>query len=36
LSMPIHMNLWLFKPEGPTDGKSVEIIIHEFKYTPLP
>ncbi|WP_295123914.1 glycoside hydrolase family 16 protein [uncultured Chitinophaga sp.] len=36
LSMPIHMNLWLFKPEGPSDGKSVEIIIHEFKYTPLP
>jgi hypothetical protein len=33
LEMPVFMNLWLFDAP-PTDGKDVEIIIHEFKYTP--
>jgi hypothetical protein len=36
LQMPVHMNLWLFKAVPPTDGASLEIIIHEFKYEPLP
>ena len=34
LSMPVFMNLWLFDAP-PTDGKPVEIIIHQFKFTPL-
>lgn len=34
LPMPIYMNLWLFDAP-PTDGNPVEIIIHEFKFTPL-
>lgn len=34
LSMPILMNLWLFNGVAPSDGNSVEIIIHEFKFTP--
>ena len=29
---PIHMNLWAFKGRPPTDGKEVEIIIHDFQY----
>jgi hypothetical protein len=35
LQMPIHMNLWLFKAVPPSNGNAVEIIIHEFKFTPL-
>lgn len=35
LSMPVHMNLWLFDGLAPSNGKEVEIIIHNFKYTPL-
>ncbi|WP_379664209.1 glycoside hydrolase family 16 protein [Pseudopedobacter beijingensis] len=35
LSMPILMNLWLYEGNAPSDGQSVEIVIHEFKYTPL-
>lgn len=33
LSMPVLMNLWLFGGNAPSDGKSVEIIIHSFKFT---
>jgi len=33
LSMPVHMNLWLYDGFAPSDGKEVEIIIHNFKYT---
>ncbi len=33
-AMPVHINLWLFKGNAPTDGKQVEIIIKNFKYTP--
>lgn len=37
---PVHINLWVF-PYGsddfyPTDGKPVEVIIHDFTYLPLP
>lgn len=35
LSMPVLMNLWLFKGIEPADGYSAEIIIHDFKFTPL-
>jgi hypothetical protein len=33
LAMPVHMNLWLYDGNAPSDGKEVEIIIHNFKYT---
>jgi hypothetical protein len=29
---PLHINLWAFQGKPPTDGKEVEIIIHDFKY----
>jgi len=31
--MPIHMNLWLYDGNAPSDGKEVEVIIHNFTYT---
>jgi hypothetical protein len=34
--MPVYMNLWAFHGVSPGDGKPVEIIIHDFKFTPLP
>jgi len=33
ISAPLHMNLWAFKGQPPTNGQEVEIIIHDFKYT---
>lgn len=33
LPMPVFMNLWLFNAP-PADGKPVEIIIHQFTFTP--
>jgi hypothetical protein len=32
--MPIHIYLWLFKGAAPKNGQEVEIIIHQFKFTP--
>jgi hypothetical protein len=32
LSMPVHINLWLFDGHPPADGKTVEIIIRSFTY----
>ena len=32
--MPIHINLWLFKGLAPKNGQEVEVIIHQFKFTP--
>ncbi|SEW35850.1 hypothetical protein SAMN05428988_4403 [Chitinophaga sp. YR573] len=34
LSMPVMMNLWLYNGVAPSNGQNVEIIIHEFKFTP--
>ncbi len=34
-TMPIHINLWCFKGRPPTDGQPVEIVVREFKFTPL-
>jgi hypothetical protein len=31
---PIFMNLWSFEKKPCANGKTVEFIIHEFKYTP--
>ncbi|MGN7819445.1 glycoside hydrolase family 16 protein [Chitinophaga sp. 22536] len=36
LNMPILMNLWLMNGTAPVNGQSYEVIIHEFKFTPLP
>ncbi len=32
--MPVHINLWLFKGLVPKNGQEVEVIIHDFKFTP--
>jgi hypothetical protein len=32
--MPVHMNLWLFRGNPPTDGQGVEVVIHDFTFTP--
>lgn len=32
-AMPIHMNLWLYGGNAPSDAKEVEVIIHNFTYT---
>jgi len=30
----IHINLWLFKGLAAKNGQEVELIIHDFKFTP--
>ena len=32
--MRVHMNLWLYSGQPPTDGQEVEIVIHDFKGPP--
>lgn len=32
--MPVHINLWKIAP--PTDGKSIEVVITDFRFTPAP
>ncbi len=32
-SVPLHMNLWAFEGNAPTDGREVEIVLHDFQYT---
>lgn len=32
--MRVHMNLWLYKGEGLSVRKGIEIVIHSFKFTP--
>jgi hypothetical protein len=32
--MPVHINLWLFKGLAPKNGQEVEVIIHDFRFTP--
>ena len=32
--MPFHINLWLFQGKAPKNGQEVEVIIHQFKFTP--
>jgi hypothetical protein len=37
-AMPLHMNLWIYSDSAtpvPSDGKEREIVVTEFKYTPL-
>jgi hypothetical protein len=32
--LPVHMNLWLFQGRPPSDGKTAEIVIAKFTYSP--
>ncbi len=34
--LPIHLNLWLFRGQPPTDNKEVEIVIRAFTFSPVP
>ncbi len=34
LSMPAYINLWLYQGKAPANGKNVEVIIHNFTFTP--
>ncbi len=36
LKVPLHMNLWNFKGQPPSDGNEVEVVVHDFKYTEEP
>ena len=33
--VPLHINLWLFRGNAPSDGKEVEIIIKSVTFTPI-
>jgi len=33
LSLPVHMNLWLFQHLPPSNNQEIEIIIHSFTFT---
>jgi len=32
--MPVHMNLWLYKGNPPTNGQGAEVVIHSFSFAP--
>lgn len=32
--MPVHINLWLFKGLAPKNSLEVEVILHDFRFTP--
>jgi hypothetical protein len=34
-AMPVHINLWLFQGNMPTNGQEVEVVIRKFTFTPL-
>lgn len=31
-AMPVHLNLWLFHGQAPSDGREVEIVVKKFTY----
>ena len=33
--LPVHINLWLFEGQPPTDGEEVELVIRSFSFTPM-
>jgi hypothetical protein len=33
-AMPVHLNLWLFRGQPPSDGREVEIVVKSFSYVP--
>jgi hypothetical protein len=34
--LPVHLNLWLAKGHAPLDGREVEVVIRDFRFTPAP
>lgn len=32
----VHLNLWLFQGEPPTDGQEIEVVITKFEFIPAP
>lgn len=32
--LPVHLNLWLFRGQPPSDGQPVEVVIRSFSFTP--
>lgn len=34
--LAVHINLWLFKGNSPSDDKPVEVVIRKFAFTPAP
>jgi hypothetical protein len=34
--MPLHLNLWLFRGQPPTDAQEVEIVVRSLRFTPIP
>jgi hypothetical protein len=35
-ALPVHLNFWLFRGHAPTDGRDAEIVVTDFRFTPLP
>ena len=35
ISLPVHINLWLFQGQAPIDGKEVELIVRSFTFTAM-
>jgi hypothetical protein len=33
--MPVHINLWCFRSEAPSNNQGLELIIRAFKFTPM-
>ena len=33
-TMPVHINLWLFKGLAPKNGQEVEVVVRSFGFTP--
>jgi hypothetical protein len=33
-ALPLHLNLWLFRGQAPSDGQPVEVIVSDFRLTP--
>jgi len=33
--MPVHINLWCFKGQPPSDAQQVELVVRAFRFTPL-
>lgn len=33
--LPVHINLWLFQGNAPTDGQEVDLIVRSFRFTPM-
>lgn len=34
--LPVHLNLWLFQGNPPSNGQTVDVVIRKFTFTPAP